>query len=84
MHVIKPSASVRIIGKIFIINNNKTCASGIIADNKDITNTGHSMINLWLVISEKAARIVIGMTPFSEILQVPQMPVNAKAISQRK
>lgn len=42
------------------------------------------MINLWLVISEKAARIVIGMTPFSEILQVLQMPVNAIAISQRK
>lgn len=49
-----------------------------------MTHTGQSMINLWLVISEKAARIVIGMIPYHEILQVLQMLVNAKAISQRK
>lgn len=84
MHIIKTSAPVRIVEKIFIINNNKTCAFGITADNKDMTHIGHSMINLWLVILEKDARIVIGMTPFSEILKVPQMLANAKGISQRK
>lgn len=42
------------------------------------------MINLGLVISEKAARIVTGMTVFSKILQDLQMLLNAAAISQKK
>lgn len=42
------------------------------------------MINLGLVISEKAARIVIGITPFSKILQDLQVLLNAEAISQKR
>lgn len=42
------------------------------------------MINLGLVISEKTIRIVIGMTPFSKILQDSQMLLNAEAILQKR
>lgn len=42
------------------------------------------MINLGLVISEKAAGIVIGITPFSKILQDLQVLLNAEAISQKR
>jgi len=72
------------VGKFFIINNNKSHAFGVRADNKDTANIEHKTINLGLVISEKAARIVTGMTVFSKILQDLQMLLNAAAISQKK
>lgn len=56
------------------MNNNKTRAFEVTADNKDTTNTGHRMINLGLVISEKAARIVIGKTPFQDITRLTNAP----------
>lgn len=68
--------------KFFIVN--KTHGFRVTADNKDMTYIGCKMINLGLVISEKTIRIVIGMTPFSKILQDSQVLLNAEAILQKR
>lgn len=51
-----------------MLNNKKTYAFGIIADDRDVANIKHRAVNLWLVISGKAPKMVIGMTPLSKIL----------------
>ena len=79
----KSKCSRKHVRKFFIVNNNKTHGFRVTADNKDMTNIGCRMINLGLVISENTIRIVIGMTPFSKILQDSQVLLNAEAILQK-
>lgn len=72
------------MGKSFHINNNKTHVFRVTVDNRCRTNIRQRTINLWPIISEKAAGPVIGMMPFSKIFQVLQMLLNVKALSQRR
>lgn len=76
MHVINPE-------KLLIIHKNKTHVFGVIADNKDVTNSGHRTINYGLQFQENLLEFQI-RTPFSKMLQVLQMLPNAEAISQRR
>ena len=41
------------------------------------------MINVGLVISEKTVRIVIGMTPFSKILQDSEMLLKKRLLGEK-